>query len=122
MIRFNALNVISWPKTCRLVKCDIGGLSEVRDAIKTANAKVIGVRRQVGVLAFGSDAEVRKTFEPYSISSFDLHPIADSRLFYDTQELGLTDEALTKAVQREKDLLKYTGENESFLLSLIVTN
>ena len=94
VVRFNALPVISAPTNCRLVDCKIGGTKEVRDAVAGAAADVIAVRSSAGVLAFGSDADVRRTFEPFSIMEFDLHTLQPWR----TAERGLLNEAIRRAV------------------------
>jgi hypothetical protein len=74
-IRTNALPIVSYPAICRLVACDIGGSSEVQDAIRKSGLDIIATRARPGVLAFGRDAEIRKTFEPFKIISFDTHAI-----------------------------------------------
>lgn len=103
ILRFNALKVESWPAVCRLVQCDIGGLREVREAVTDADADVIAYRRKVGVIAFGSDMEIRRTFEPYNISDFDVYTIGEKRLFYDdSMELALLYDALGQALNRER--------------------
>lgn len=101
IIRSNALRMLAWPSVCRRVVCDIGGLREVRETIKKANADVIASRRKMGILAFGRDSEIRKAFDSHNISEFDIHPIAEKRLYFDSQELGLLYEALALAFQRE---------------------
>lgn len=101
VLRFNALLVPSWPRTCRLVKCDIGGVADVRKAVEKADAAVIATRRRFGVLAFGSDTEIRRTFGPYGISGYDLHSLQESRLEHDSLELGLLYDALAHAISRE---------------------
>jgi NAD-dependent SIR2 family protein deacetylase len=104
-IRLNALPVIALPNSCRLIECQIGNTREVRDAIKAASAQVIAARRDVGVIAFGSDSEIRRAFEPHRITRFDLYPIDAERLSFDTAEQGLLTEALVHALVRERPLL-----------------
>lgn len=105
IIRLNALRVLSWPTVSRKVVCSIGGIKEVKAAIEKANAAVIAFRRKTGVMAFGSDAEVHRVFDAYNISEFDIHPIAEKRLYFDSQELGLLYEALVRAFRRECPVL-----------------
>lgn len=102
VIRLNALPVTSSPTICRRFTCDIGGSGEVRAAVATAEAKVVAARRNVGVLAFGSDSEVRKAFGNYNIQSWDVHAIETSRLRYESQEKGLLYDALVCALGRER--------------------
>ena len=95
VIRLNGLEIKALPTVCRLVTCTIGGQAKVVDAIETANVPVLAARTKSGVLAFGSDEQVRKAFEPYSIETFDLHSIEVRRLQNDSQERGLLRHALS---------------------------
>lgn len=94
VVRFNALPVVSAPTTARLVDCAIAGTREVREAVEKAGGGVIAVRSQRGVLAFGSDADVRRTFEPFSIEEFDLHTLQPWR----SAERGLLNDAVRCAI------------------------
>lgn len=105
VIRLNALPITSVPTVCRRVVCSIGGTKEVREAITKASADVLGARRQMGVIAFGSDSEIKKAFDSYSISGFDVHTIEPSRLHYETAEYGLLYDALCRALTRERPLI-----------------
>jgi NAD-dependent SIR2 family protein deacetylase len=105
VIRLNALPVASWPTVCRRLVCKIGGVREVRAAIKEAGADIVATRRKVGVIAFGSDTEVRKAFAPYGISEFDVHSIEVGRLRFDSGELGLLYDALCRGLARERPLI-----------------
>ena len=100
VVRLNALPVVQAPSICRRVVCGIGGTGEVRRAVREANVNVIAVRSRAGVLAFGSDADIRAAFEPYGITEFDIHTLAPERQRYDSTERGLLREALTVAVER----------------------
>ncbi|MCL4543145.1 MAG: SIR2 family protein [Chloroflexi bacterium] len=101
VIRLNALPILVAPMTCRRIVCSIGGAAEVQAAIEATGADVVAARRSVGVLAFGSDSEVRKAFESRGITEFDLHAIESRRLRYDSAELGLLYDALARALARE---------------------
>lgn len=104
VMRLNALPVTSAPSICRRVVCQIGGTKEVRDVIKEAGSAIIAGRRKVGVIAFGRDSEIRRVFDPYQISEFDLHTIESRRLRYESTEHGLLYEALCRALERERPL------------------
>ena len=94
VVRLNALPVVESPTHCRRADCEIGGTAEVREA--AVDTSVIAVRSRVGVLAFGSDVEVRRAFDPYGVKEFDLHALdAGSRM-----ERGLMHEALRAALIR----------------------
>ena len=98
VVRLNALPLLEAPTHCRRVDCEIGGTAQVRIAAKETS--VIAVRSRVGVLAFGSDAEVRRAFDPYGVKEFDLHPL-DAR---SRTERGLLHDALRAALFRGRDL------------------
>ena len=104
VIRLNALPVTAAPTTCRRVECDIGGSREVHEAVHAAQAELVVGRRQVGVLAFGADDDVRRVFGPHGIRTFDIHPIPPQRLRYDSTEHGMLSEALARALTRERPL------------------
>lgn len=105
IIRLNAIPVTSRPAMCRKVTCDIGGTKEVREAIHRAGADVLAVRRKSGVIAFGSDAEIRKAFAQCGSLEMDLHTFEATRLRYDSADLGLIYDALSWAFQRERPLI-----------------
>jgi hypothetical protein len=104
VVRLNALPVIQTPSVCRRVVCTIGGYSELRSAIQSANVDVLVARTKAGVLGFGADADMRAAFETYSITDFDLHTIEIKRLRYESGERGLLREALTRAIFRHRGL------------------
>ena len=103
-MRINALHVAEYPHECRRVVCDIGGYSEVREAVTKAGRDVLFARVRSGVLLFGDDGDVRTTLNPYAISDFGLHPIEIKRLRYDSGERGLMREALARALARQAAL------------------
>ena len=104
VIRLNALPVVQAPSICRRVICTIGGTSEVRKAVEDAGVDVIAVRSRSGVLAFGSDSEVRSAFEPYNISDFDIHTLDLNQQKRDSMERGLLKAALATALERQLSL------------------
>lgn len=104
ILRFNALRITNWPNTCRKLICDIGGASEVRDAVKQSNADLVVTRRKEGVLYFGSDDEAKKAFGKYKIKNLDVHTILVNKIRYDSQELGLLYDAFSRAVRRNLPL------------------
>ncbi|HTK14155.1 MAG TPA: SIR2 family protein, partial [Xanthobacteraceae bacterium] len=55
VIRFNALEVESIPSVCRRLTCNIGGHTEIKEAIESAGVKILATRIRAGVLAFGAD-------------------------------------------------------------------
>jgi hypothetical protein len=104
ILRFNALKVEESPNVCRLVDCRIGGYTEIREAVEKAGVNALVARIYKGVLAFGSDEDIRTVFQDYNITNFDLHTIQMKRLRYDSGERGLLRDALTSAISRSRGL------------------
>lgn len=104
VVRLNALPLVHAPSVCRQVICQIGGYSEVREAVEKAGVNVLTARTRAGVLAFGADADVHAAFDPYGITHFDLHTVEPKRLRYDSGERGLLRDALTRAIMRQRGL------------------
>ena len=115
VVRLNALPVIQMPSVCRRVVCDIGGTKEVREAVAGARANVIAVRSQSGVLAFGSDTEIRRAFAPFGPSDFDVYTLDPSRQRYDSTERGLLREVLTTAIESSIGLRATRRRREDLL-------
>ena len=104
IVRLNALAISAAPTICRRVACTIGGHAEIRKAVEEARVDIAFARRQVGVLAFGADSDVRKVFSQYEIREFDLHPLEKRRLRYESSERGLLRDALRRAFIRCRKL------------------
>jgi len=102
VIRTNAFPITAAPTICRRVVCDIGGYAEVREAIASSGVDIDVARRNVGVIAFGPDEDIREVFAPYNISEFSVHPIEHHRLMYESAELGLLYDALCRAIARHR--------------------
>jgi len=115
VVRLNALPMLSFPSICRRVVCNIGGIKEVRASVKESFAEIIAVRRNVGVLAFGRDIEVRKAFAKHNISEWDLHAIDADRLTFDSMELSLIYDGLVRAISRERGLVGHRRHNVNVL-------
>jgi hypothetical protein len=98
IVRLNALQLIKYPTICRKIECKIGGHLAVADAITKAGVFVIATRAQMGVLAFGSDDDMRKAFSNYQIDDFSLHTLEIRKMRYDSQERGLLRQALSRAL------------------------
>jgi len=111
VVRLNALPVVAAPTICRRVVCKIGGHAEAVEAVVKAGVNVLVGRKRVGVLAFGSDADIHTAFGPFEISRFDLHPIEARRLCYDSAERGLLRQAMSHALARghQLDLIRGRG-------------
>jgi NAD-dependent SIR2 family protein deacetylase len=108
LLRINALP-IDLPRSCRLIKCEIGGTGAVKEAVRVAEADVIVERRSQGVLAFGPDEELRRVFEQFNIVEFGLYELEPRRFHYDSAESALCYGALTRALTRRYPLLARTS-------------
>lgn len=104
VVRLNALPVTQSPSLCRRIVCQIGGYAEVREAVEEAAVDILVARVRAGVLAFGSDADVRAAFASYEIDEFEVHTIETRRLRYESGERGLLRNALARALVRAHDL------------------
>jgi hypothetical protein len=104
VVRLNALPVVHAPSVCRRVVCRVGGHAEARNAVEQAGVDVLVARTRAGVLAFGSDTDVRAAFEANCITDFDLYTIETKRLRYDSGERGLLRSALTRSIVRQRGL------------------
>ena len=116
VVRLNALPIVHVPSVCRRVVCGIGGTAEVREAVREAGVNVIAVRSSTGVLAFGSDAEVRRAFESFGISDFDIYTLDPKRQRNDSTERGFLREALTIAIERHLSLRATRRRREDLLV------
>lgn len=104
VVRLNALPITQSPSVCRRLVCSIGGYADLRSAIEAAKVDVLVARTRAGVLAFGTDADMRSVFDSFGITDFDLHTIEIRRLRYDSGERGLLREALTRSIARHRGL------------------
>lgn len=122
VIRFNALELEATPSVCRRIVCDIGGHAEIMQAIEAAGANVLAARVRAGVLAFGTDDDIRSAFGPFGIKDFDLHPIETRKLRYESQEQGLLRQALSLALARAHGLNRVRRRNADLLYPAISTD
>jgi hypothetical protein len=122
VVRLNALEVVGIPTVCRKVVCDIGGAAEVREAVVAAGVDIIVARSKAGVLAFGSDADVRKVLQGFAIDEFDLHAIETKRLRYDSHERGLLREGLSRAISNQIGLDLVRRSRADMLSPRVVTD
>lgn len=103
-IRTNALPIISHPVMCQLIDCDIGGWSEIQEAIEKADVRIVARRTKKGVIAFGRDSDIRKAFDTFGIKRYETHSISDKNLTYESEERRLIRDALMCALNRRTDI------------------
>jgi len=105
VVRLNAIRASLAPTVCRRIVCDIGGYSEIRQAVQEAGVDILFARTRAGVLAFGSDLAVRKAFESHNIREFDLATIETKRLRYESAERGLLRDAVSRAISQQRGMM-----------------
>ncbi len=115
-IRTNALPVISYPAICRLVGCEIGASDEVQAAIQKSGLDIVAMRAKPGILAFGRDADIRKTFEAFNITTFDTHAISPTQLAAPTGTRALFKDAMFRALARRPGLHIHRRGTREYLL------
>lgn len=116
VIRTNGLRITSFPATCRLIDCTIGGTKEVREALTNANAASLAVRSKPGVLAFGADEELRQVFAPFDIKSFDIHSLTMEQLNRPGAQRGLLYDSIVRALARNLPLRAVRRGPQHFLM------
>ena len=115
VIRLNAIPVVEAPTVCRRIECQVGGFVETTQTVEEAGIDAIVSRVKVGVIGFGSDADLRSAFEQHEITEFDLHPIESRRLRYESGERGLLRDAMTAALARERGFDVFRRRNLDLL-------
>lgn len=105
-LRLNAVAVADYPRSARVVRCEIGGTGEVKRTIEAAGVPAIGARRRDGVIAFGKDDDLLQAFREH-----------DPKLDYGALEvrqpsdLGLMYDAVLQALTRTRPLLRRGRRN-----------
>ncbi len=120
-IRMNVLPITVLPTVCRVLNCTIGNTEAVLTAIRKSGENVVATRRRIGVIGFGSDSAIRRTFDSYVITNFDVHQIEFKRLAFDSAEFSIVSAALARALTRESGLrsirkrsgYRLTAENDT---------
>lgn len=104
VVRTNALPIVSWPTSCRLVVCTIGGVSEVVAAVKEAGVDLDVNRVRAGVLAFGRDVDLRAALADRDVTSLETYAISPARLRYESGERTLIRDALVRSLGHRETL------------------
>lgn len=99
IIRTNALEVVEYPSTCTIFQSSIGGSKEVKDLISPHQDRIAAQRKEKGVIAFATRADLENVFQGFQPTEFDVHSIAPNRLRYaDSAEYGLLYHALIQGI------------------------
>ena len=97
-VRTNALPITDYPKTVRLVDCEIGGAREIQERLNELDSSLIASRIKKGVLAFGDDGEIRRVFGDANLRSLDTHSVIAERLAFESGERSLLRDALFRSL------------------------
>jgi hypothetical protein len=126
-VRMNAVPVLAYSKTCRLIDSDIGGAREIQERIATAKSRLVASRIKKGVLAFGDDAEIKRVFADDNVRSLDTHSIIADRLTFESGERSLLRDALFQslsahcglnlATERHRHIFRADGGHPNFDLA-----
>ncbi|MFO0849958.1 MAG: SIR2 family protein [Gemmataceae bacterium] len=107
VLRTNALEITKYPSSCSVFQADIGGAREVKEAIGDHRGRVAAGRRQAGIVAFGTRADLTNVFAPHNPREFERYPIEWKRLLYDDSiELGLFYDAVCHALSNQTGLCR----------------
>jgi len=105
VLRTNALEITKYPSSCTVFQADIGGAREVKEAIANHRDRVTATRRQNGIVAFGTRADLTRIFESFKPREFEPHPIESRRLHYeDSKELGMFYDAICQSLSNQTKL------------------
>lgn len=103
LLRLNAIPILEYPATARLYKCNGGNTREIKDHVKGAGVDILAIRKQSGIVGFGSDKDFQAAFKDYGEYDTDLFQITEKDLIYDDSSMkGLLTMALLKALAQGK--------------------
>ena len=114
-VRTNALPIIEYPRTCRLIECNIGGTEEVREVLEESNSNLLASRIKKGVLIFGDNGDIKRAFKDHEISRMDAHGILPSRLTFESGERSLLRAALFRALENYCGLVIENHKHRNFI-------
>jgi hypothetical protein len=99
MLRLNAIPMSKFPVTARLFKCEAGNTKEIMALMKSTEVDIVAIRKQQGIVGFGSDADFQKAFESYGEFKLDTFEIHERHIGYDDSSLkGLISQAAGRAL------------------------
>lgn len=116
LIRLNALDILEYPATARLFKCEAGNTKEIKNIIQQKKAKLLVTRKKTGIIGFGADEDFIECFKHYGDYEMELYQITSKDLMYDDSSvkeiilaalaLGLTNgKPLRYLKKREKQFI-----------------
>jgi hypothetical protein len=117
VLRTNALHIQTYPASCTVFQATVGNTAEVKALTAPYAAEMVAMRRQKGVIAFGSRARLTTVFEKCNPTGFDRHPIEERRLCYDCAELSLLYHALLQGMANKAGLRRSLNAKGRFLFA-----
>ncbi|MDQ4144822.1 MAG: SIR2 family protein [Actinomycetota bacterium] len=106
ILKLNALPVVQYPRTARLVRCKIGNTAEVRSAIEAVGIDAVAIRRSDGVIGFGRDQDFLEAFSPFGDVELDYGTVDPSRSWrQETSDMGLLYDALVRGLARSRPVV-----------------
>ncbi|QEM03493.1 hypothetical protein DIU31_008165 [Mucilaginibacter rubeus] len=87
LIRLNAIPILEYPATARLYRCSAGNTREIKDLINKSKVSLFAIRKQSGIIGFGSDEDFKVAFENYGSYELDLVQITERDLIYDDSSM-----------------------------------
>jgi len=108
IVRMNAFKILSVPQTVYQFETEIGGISEIKEALKSTK-NVLATRVKSGVLAFGDRDEIATAFNVTQKSDIVAQPFKVKN--YKSSELFLLYQVLERIFKTNFPLLSYQGVN-----------
>lgn len=116
LIRINAIPILVYPATARLYKCDAGNTRELKEYISKSNVPILAVRKQSGIVGFGSDEDFLKAFQEYGEYELDVFQITERDIMFEDSSIkGLITSSLLKALVEEKPF-RFSKRRTRYLL------
>lgn len=116
IVRFNTIRILEIPTNARLLKCNAGNTKDIVECIEKGNSSIIAIRKQAGIVGFGSDEEFEKVFSIYGVLQKDVYLIPDYHLGHDDSTIkGLLTESLLKALVKNRPL-KFIKRKNRYLI------
>lgn len=117
MIRLNAIPITKFPVNARLFKCDAGNSKELKERIENTNADIVAIRKQQGIVGFGSDNEFKRAFDTYGDFKLDTIELHEKHLAHDDSSIkSLFTEALGRALTLNSELQYVKRKSKHFII------
>lgn len=118
VIRLNAITIKDFPKTARLLKCNVDSCNtkELKEIVQLKKEDLLVIRKRSGIVGFGPDEVFEKVFNDKGITGKDIYNINEAVLRDEDSGLkGMLTEALLKSFCREMPF-KYVKKRGTHIL------